>query len=345
LTRRRPYTSAQAAAAARRAVNDERRFEEITNMLQLGMVAVALGIIGFIWGVLQKIKAGRVAGAPLVKTGDAAARGAAAAGPKGAISAQGNVICPQPILSPVTGTACLFYELKCTASWKDGENTKTKEIHKEKNAAPFTIDDGSGPVPVDAREGGDFEPTKKHEETKGGGLLGAILGGEVAFGSYRFQSGMFTVGAKFTIVEQVLPLQQHLYACGKAADVGGTITAPSWRSLILSSKTRDELLAHATKSAKMFLIGGAATFVVGGALAALAPKPEPIASAEPATTSTAALSAAPPEDSAAATDTAQPDATATGAAPKPSIKPASKPVAPAKAPAPVKAPAPAKPKK
>ena len=215
-------------------------------MLQLGMAAVALGIIGFIWGVFQKIKAGRVAGAPLAKTGDAASRGAAAAGPKGTISAQGNVVCPQPLISPVTGTPCMYYELKCTANWKEGDTTRSKEIHKEKNAAPFTIDDGSGPVPVDAREGGDFEPTKKHEETKGAGLLGSIIGGEIVFGNYRFQTGMFASTAKFTVVEEVLPLQQHLYACGKAADAGGAITAPSWRQLILSNKTRDELLAHAT---------------------------------------------------------------------------------------------------
>jgi hypothetical protein len=314
-------------------------------MLQFGMVAVALGIIGVIWGVFQKIKAGRVAGAPLAKTGDAASRGAAAAGPKGAISAQGNVVCPQPLISPVTGTPCMYYELKCTANWKEGDTSRSKEIHKEKYAAPFTIDDGSGPVPVDAREGGDFEPTKRHEETKGAGLLGSIIGGEIAFGNYRFQTGMFASTAKFTVVEEILPLQQHLYACGKAADVGGTIGAPSWRQLILSNKTRDELLAHATKSAKMFLIGGAATFVVGGAMAALAPKSEAVAEAAPITTATAALSAAAPDDSAAPADTAQPDPTATGAAPKPSLKPASKPVAPAKAPAPVKAPAPAKPKK
>lgn len=303
-------------------------------MLEFGMVAVAFGIIGVIWGIFQKIKAGRVAGAPLAKTGDAAARGAAAAGPKGAISAQGNVVCPQPITSPVTGTACLFYELKCTATWKEGETTRTKEIHKEKKAAPFTIDDGSGPVAVDAREGGDFEPTKKHEETKGAGLLGSIIGGEIAFGSYRFQTGMFAAGAKYTVVEEVLPVQQHLYACGKAEGAGGAISAPSWRQLILSNKTRDELLAHATKSSKMFLIGGAATFVVGGALAALAPKSVPTASAEPiptaAATATAALPAAAPDDSAAPDDAEQPDPTAPSAAPKPAIKPASKPAAPAK---------------
>src|SRR6185295_13343398 len=59
----------------------------------------------------------------------------------------------------------------------------------------------------------------------------------------------------------------RVYVCGKA-EAGG-IASPSWRNLIITNKTRDELLAHATKSAKMFLIGGAAAFVVGSALATI----------------------------------------------------------------------------
>ncbi len=308
-------------------------------MLEFGMVAVAFGIIGIIWGYSRR---SRPVGSrePRSQRRVTPPRAGRRRGPQGRDLGARQRRLPAAHHLSVTGTACLFYELKCTASWKEGETTRTKEIHKEKKAAPFTIDDGSGPVAVDAREGGDFEPTKKHEETKGAGLLGSIIGGEIAFGSYRFQTGMFAVGAKFTVVEEVLPVQQHLYACGKAADVGGTISAPSWRQLILSNKTRDELLAHATKSSKMFLIGGAATFVVGGALAALAPKSVPTASAEPiptaAETATAALPAAAPDDSAAPDDTEQPDPAAPSAAPKPAIKPASKPAAPAKAPAPAK---------
>lgn len=230
-------------------------------MLQFGLVAVALGIIALIFGIFQKVKAGRVAGAPLVKTGDASANGAAVAGPKGAISAQGAVACPQPLVSPVSGTTCLFYELKCTASWKDGDTQKTREICHEKVAAAFTIDDGSGPVRIDARAGGDFEPTQKKEETKGTGLIGGITGQDIVFGNYRVSPGMLSLGTKYTVEESVFPVEPKLYACGKTE--GGAIAAPGWRSLILTSKTRDELLSHATRSAKMALIGGAAVFAVG----------------------------------------------------------------------------------
>src|SRR5262245_37606076 len=111
----------------------------------IGLAVLALGIVGLIWGVMQKLKAGRVADAPLVKTGELAARGPAVAGPKGAVSVQGAVVCQQPLQSPVTGTPCLYYSVKCTATWKDGDSEKSKVLDEQKVAAQFAIDDGSGP--------------------------------------------------------------------------------------------------------------------------------------------------------------------------------------------------------
>ncbi|MDF2697964.1 MAG: Sporulation domain protein [Labilithrix sp.] len=237
-------------------------------MLQgIGLVIVTLGIIGFIWGVLQKLKAGRVADAPLATTGDVVQRGKAVAGPKGQISAQGGVVCQQPLIAPFSGTPCLYYRLKCTAEWKDGDTNKSKVLDEQKVAAKFSIDDGSGAVWIDAHEGGDFEPTQTKRETKGTGLLGGITGTEITFGNYRVQTGMLSMGTKYSVEEEILPVVPRLYACGKVSDQGGTIGSPSWRQLILSSKSRDELLSAATKGAKMFLAGGAAVFVVGSGLA------------------------------------------------------------------------------
>lgn len=237
-------------------------------MLQgIGLVIVTLGIIGFIWGVLQKLKAGRVADAPLATTGDVVQKGKAVAGPKGQISAQGGVVCQQPLVAPFSGTPCLYYRIKCTAEWKEGDTNKSKILDEQKVAAQFAIDDGSGQVWVDAREGGDFEPTQTKRETKGTGLLGGITGKELTFGSYRVQTGMLSMGTKYSVEEEILPVVPRLYACGKLADQGGAITAPGWRQLILSSKSRDELLSSATKGAKIFLAAGAAAFLVGSGLA------------------------------------------------------------------------------
>lgn len=274
-------------------------------MLQtIGMALVALGIIGLIWGFMQKLKAGRVAGAPLAKTGEVAARGAAAAGPKGAVSVEGNVVCQQPLLAPMSGTPCLYYTIKCTARWKDGDENKTKEIDKQKAAAQFAIDDGSGPVWIDAREGGDFEPTASKSQTRGTGLMGGIVGGDVVFGNYRVQTGMLSMGTEYQVQEEVLAVEPKLYVCGKVADQGGAITAPGWRSLIISNKTRDELLGSAAKGAKIFLIAGAAAFGVGTTMALLG---QFVFSDEPSSTaSTAAATAAAAATQAPASTPAKP---------------------------------------
>ena len=289
-------------------------------MVQIALALIAAGIVGLICGIYFKVRAGRVAGAPLVKTGEAAAQGAAAAGPKGAISAEGNVVCQQPLVSPVTGVPCLYYQLKVTASWKDGDTQKSKELTKEKRAAQFAIDDGSGPVWVDAREGGDFEPTQKKEETQGTSLLGGITGQDLVFGNYRVSTGMLSLGTKYEVVEEVLPVVPRLYACGKVGQ-SHAIAAPGWRSLILSEKSRDELLAGATKGAKMFLGGGGGALAVGTALAVVASMMAPPAKAEVPAASVAVATAAPVETAAAVAPDPSASASSTAVAARPAAKP------------------------
>src|SRR5207237_942178 len=84
-------------------------------------------------------------------------------------------------------------------------------LQRVKVAAQFGINDGSGAIWVDLREGGDFEPTNKKEITQSTGLLKGLIGGELSFGNYRLNAGMFSMGTKYTVEEIVLPVQQALY--------------------------------------------------------------------------------------------------------------------------------------
>ena len=77
--------------------------------------------------MLGRVKQGQ---APLASTGDAARRGAEVADQKGALSAQGRVIIDRPLRSPVSGTECPYFKVKCTARWKDGDESKEKISHK-----------------------------------------------------------------------------------------------------------------------------------------------------------------------------------------------------------------------
>jgi hypothetical protein len=291
----------------------------------IGALLVALGFIGFVYGMFMRVRASRVADAPFVKTGEAASKGTAAANPKGAISAEGNVSCAQPLQSPVSGKTCLFYEVKVTASWKDGETHKTKEIAKERRAAQFAIDDGSGPVWVDAREGGDFEPQEEMSQTKTPNLLGGITGQDLMFGQYRVSTGMLSMGTKYQVEEKILPAVPRLYACGKVGS-SNEITAPSWRSLLLTSKSREDYLGHAMKSAKIALIvagsltGVGAIMGVVGTVGASHDHPAAAASAssQPAAGTDTAAATATANATAAQSSAAKPGTTAPpakGAAP------------------------------
>src|SRR4051812_47152572 len=224
-------------------------------MAGFAAILIALGILGLIYGLVMRTRAGRVTNAPFVKTGEIAQKGSAVANPKGMISAEGNVSCPQPLMSPVSNTMCLYYELKVTAEWKDGDTTKTKEVTHEKRAAQFALDDGSGPVWIDAQKGGDFEPKQKKSETKGTSLLGGITGQDLAFGNYRVSTGMLSMGTKYTVEEKVLPAVAKVYVCGKVGS-SNEIMKPGWRNLLVTNKSREDYLGHAMAHAKYSFMGG-----------------------------------------------------------------------------------------
>jgi hypothetical protein len=273
----------------------------------LGFFAAVLimgGLLALVYGAMRKMKAGRLTDAPLVSTGDASTRGAQVANPKGSISAQGRLLCQQPLISPVSGKQCLYYRVKVTAVTKSGDETKEKTIEDVKAAAQFALDDGSGPVWIDATQGGvndDEETTSMNKEI---GIIGGLTGNALQFGNYSVQAGILSIGTKYVVEETLwpLPASGSMFACGKSNN--NTIAPPGWRELIVSNKSRDELLAGVTKAAKQFLVGGGAVTGVGAVTAVLAatvfahapatPKTVPVGVA---TTHAAVMEIPPPVDS------------------------------------------------
>lgn len=258
----------------------------------IATLVVVLGIVFVIYGFMERAKAGRVTNAPFLKTGDIRAQ--AGGSP---VSVEGNVVCPQPLIAPFSGTPCLHYSIRCTAEWKAGETNKTKVLSSSQAAAPFSIDDGSGPIGIDATQGGTFEPTQKKSETKGAGLMGSITGKDLTFGQYVVSVGALEVGTKYRVDEEAFPVQPRLYACGAAN--GTTIGTPAgMRSLILSNKSREALLGGAQKTSKLALAGGFGGIALGTVLGVisrvLAPSAEGAAPAAAAVTPSAELAATPP---------------------------------------------------
>ncbi len=304
-------------------------------LIGIGLLLAVVGILGLVYGLFMRVRAGRVSDAPFVKTGEAASKGTAVANPKGAISAEGNVTCPQPLVAPVSGKTCLYYEVKITASWKDGDSTKEKELSHDKYAAQFAIDDGTGPVWIDAREGGDFEPEEEKTETKSTSLLGGITGQDLMFGQLKVSTGMLSLGTRYQVEEKLLPALPKVYVCGKVGQ-NNVITAPGWRALLITGKTREEYLGHAMQHAKIALIVAASLMGVGTAMGVVGavtgignPEPDKKAAATataaaqgPGAVDTTSVAATNPSDTAAAT--AKPTAHPATPGGKPTAKPVPK---------------------
>ncbi len=244
-------------------------------MLGIGAIVLFVGVLCLIGAGVTKLRAGRIAKTAHAKTGDIAQKGAAVAGEKGAISTEGNVVAGQLLTSPVTHSPCLYYEVKVTATWKTGDSSHTETITSEKIAAPFGVDDGSGMVQVDASKGGDFELAQSYRKKQSRGLMAAMTGRPLVFGDHGFSVPMgVRVGnriipdsADFEVTERTLAPGGRLYVNGKL-DEQNRIGSPAWTSLILSPKSRDELLAGATSMSKYLLIGGAAASGVGAIVSA-----------------------------------------------------------------------------
>lgn len=230
-------------------------------MAGIGSLIIAISIVVVLVGAYKKYQAGKLASAPFVGTGDASS--GTGAGEKGAISTYGDVKCEQLLISPVTKTECLYYELKVVGSWKEGDSSKSKDYVAEKKAAAIQLDDGSGPVLVNAGDGGDFDGLEKtFDETKKEGLFAdlksAVGKGEpMMFGEYAFENPPMSKADKFQCTEKVLKPSDKLFASGKFAD--GVITTPDGMlgALMLSPKSRDELLGDTqAQASKLLKFGG-----------------------------------------------------------------------------------------
>lgn len=244
-------------------------------MFAIGALVAFVGLLALVGGVFSRVRAGRIANTPFAKTGEIAQKGSAAAGEKGAISTEGRVIAPQLATSPVSGTMCLYYDVVVTARWKTGDHQHTQRVSEEKMSAPFSLDDGTGEIRIDASKGGDFEMKTTFSKKQSRGIMSAFTGKPLTFGDRGFivpqgiRIGMTVIPdhAEFEVVERCLPAHEFMYANGKLENAA--IGSPNWTALVLSPKKRDELLAGTAQMAKMLLVGGGAAAGVGAVLAGI----------------------------------------------------------------------------
>lgn len=206
----------------------------------VGGVVVLVGLLSFGAGAGAKGRIEQISGASSITTADAAK-----ATPGGFVCVRGRTICDAPVMSPVTGTKCLSFTYSADAEYServvdktDPNKTKTETKHRslgdDKQIAKFALDDGSGPVRIDAAAGGDIEMTDVPAQTY---VTRAANEGAVRLGNLSYSVTGFPMGTTFTATERVLLPTDAMFACGRIENgVLGT------SDLILSTKSREEVL-------------------------------------------------------------------------------------------------------
>ena len=150
--------------------------------------------------------------------------------------------------------------------WKEGETDKSKEYVLEKVAAPFALNDGSGSIMIDASKGGDFDMKQTFDETKKEGFFADLKnamgkGAPMMFGHYAFVNPTLSKASSFQCVERIVPVPEKAFALGPLEN--GAISSNGMLGLMLSARSRAELLGSTAKNSKMAFIGGAAAAGVG----------------------------------------------------------------------------------
>ncbi len=276
-------------------------------MSAIGYILLLVGVMGLLGGLLQKLRGGRLASTPFAGTGQVAAQGKTLADKKGSISTYGQMQTQQLLTSPVSGAQCVYYQMRLEAEWPDKGAEQKHTVVEEKQAVPFAVNDGSGNVVVsiDAKRGGEFCSEKPFTRKKFSRGLMATMGAKPLEVTPHFTipSAMQVPGAfgkmidvpltaNFFVTEEYLTPKGAVYVNGKLQD-DGSISSPSWASLLIADKTREELAGKAASTQKKaFIVGGAST-PIGIALVVIGMMTAPSAPATPAAPAQAAMMPTP----------------------------------------------------
>lgn len=236
-------------------------------MQYFGFFLLALAIGGLVFGLLQRSKMKKILAAPFKKTGEIASN-PQVADAKGTVSCEGAIQVQQPLVAPCSGKPCVYYEIKVERMWEKTVNTEngtktekgTSTVSTTEQGSQFYVNDGSGPVGVDAREKVDTDLTKSFEQAQN------VSYGDLVFGQYSVHvpySGGDERTTGIRAIEKILPAEGNLFVMGKLA--GGVITKQDGMlgKVLISTKGRDKLVGSTKRNSVLGFVAGGVMFAGG----------------------------------------------------------------------------------
>jgi hypothetical protein len=201
------------------------------------------------------------------------------------VSCEGAVSAQQPAIAPCSGTPCVYFEIEVIQEWtkhvttENGSKTENGKdtIQTVKSGAVFFVDDGSGPVAVDPREGMDVELDKSFEQGQ------SVSYGDVMFGQFHANVPVASGdkhGHGVKVVEKIVPIQGGMFVIGQLANQAITKPKGMMGTLRASRKGRAAMLGATKRNSLIGFIAGGIFFLPGTGLAVFAAPPAPVAAGD-----------------------------------------------------------------
>jgi hypothetical protein len=187
------------------------------------------------------------------------------------VEVKGTLRCEEPLTSEMAGETCAYYRATVTREYLErdrhddddvGSDRRTEILSQNEQFAPFSVEDETGSVPVNA-EGAEMDARQvenRFERNTGSEGPSITLGGT----TLNFGGGERTIGFRYT--ESILPVDAQVYVLGTVRQDGG-IGASEAESegnrFVVSHRSEEALGQSLGKTVLWFGVGGIGAIVLG----------------------------------------------------------------------------------
>ncbi|MDQ3924927.1 MAG: E3 ubiquitin ligase family protein, partial [Actinomycetota bacterium] len=191
------------------------------------------------------------------------------------VEVKGTLRCEEPLTSEMAGHTCAYYAATVTREYLErdyddddvGSDRRSEIISQNTLFAPFSVEDSTGSVPVNA-EGAEVDARQvmnRFERNTGNDRPSISLGGA----TLNLGGGERTIGYRYT--ESILPVDAPVYVLGTVQESGEIGPPPSDEAghrFVVSHRSEGALFRSLGKTVMWLGVGAIGAFVLGVVLLA-----------------------------------------------------------------------------
>jgi hypothetical protein len=187
------------------------------------------------------------------------------------VEVKGTLRCEEPLTSEMAGKTCAYYVATITREYLErdhdddddvGSDRRTEIISQNTLSAPFSVEDTTGSVPVNA-EGAEVDARQvmnRFERNTGNEGPSISLGGA----TLNIGGGERTIGYRYT--ESILPVDVPVYVLGtvqESGEIGGPQPGEKEHRFVVSHRSEEALGQSLGKTVMWLGVGAIGAFVPG----------------------------------------------------------------------------------